>query len=253
MNRAFPVFGRQIVLALTLCAGLMGGLAAQEKPNSAIDPQPRKDDFWVKRHESFLEIARQGNVDLLFLGDSITQGWGGAGKDAWAKHFGSLKPANFGIGGDRTQHVLWRITQGKELEGIDPKAVVLMIGTNNASTNSAEEIAQGVKAIVMELRKQKPQAKILVLGVFPRSGTKVGKEVAAISVEELHPKIAKINLLVGQLADGEKVMYKDISSAFLSEEGKLTRSIMPDYLHLSPAGYEIWANAIKTEVDGMLK
>src|SRR5690348_111913 len=105
----------------------------------------------IPRHKAFLEIAKKGGVEVLFLGDSITHGW--EGQAAWKKYFEPLKAANFGIGGDRTQHVLWRITEGKELEGINPKAAVIMIGTNNMGPNSSEEIADGVAAIVSTLRK----------------------------------------------------------------------------------------------------
>ena len=116
-------------------------------------------------HEKFLSQAKKGDIDLLFLGDSITQGWNN--NEVWRRHFGPRKAANFGIGGDRTEHVLWRIQNG-ELEGIAPKVTVLMIGTNNSGANTPEEIAQGITAIVDELRKRLPNTKILLLGVFPR-------------------------------------------------------------------------------------
>src|SRR5262249_7929435 len=130
-------------------------------------PVDRKDKWWVNLHEKFVETAKKSDVDVLFLGDSITQGWGGA-KDVWDKAFGAHKPTKFGIGGDQTGHVLWRITAGKELEGIHRKVVVLMIGTNNMGGNSAEEIADGITAIVKELNKQRPKTKVLLLGIFPR-------------------------------------------------------------------------------------
>ena len=115
-------------------------------------------------HEQFLDQARKGNIDLLFLGDSITQGW--HNNEVWKRFYGPRHAANFGIGGDRTQHVLWRIENG-EIDGIHPRVAVLMIGTNNAGSNSADEIAAGVTAIVQELRKRLPETKVLLLGVFP--------------------------------------------------------------------------------------
>src|SRR5207247_195119 len=121
------------------------------------------------RHKQFLKIVEKGEGDVIFLGDSITQGWEGAGKKAWADNFAALKAVNLGIGGDQTGHVLWRITEGKELEPLKPKAAVIMIGTNNVSGHSAEHIAGGIQAIVEELQKQKPGIKVLLLGVFPRS------------------------------------------------------------------------------------
>src|SRR5207248_1459545 len=177
-----------------------------------------------------------GDVDVLFLGDSITQGWEGNGREVWKENFEPLKAANFGIGGDQTQHVLWRITEGKELEGIDPKAAVLMIGTNNIGSDSAEQIAEGVKAIVAELRKQKPRMKVLLLGVFPRSGPGVAKEDKVCPADKLQPKVRAINERLAKLDDGKDVKYLDIGDKFLDQSGGLPREIMPDLLHLSAKG-----------------
>jgi lysophospholipase L1-like esterase len=243
---------RHLTAALLVCA-LVGPAVAQPK-NSATTPEPRTGG-WVQRHEQFLKRAARGDVDVLFLGDSITQGWEGAGKDVWAKHFEPLKAANFGIGGDRTQHVLWRITTGKELEGINPRAAVLMIGTNNAGTNSAEEIAAGVEAIVQELRKQKPDMKVLLLGVFPRSarGGKELKDTNRVAANELNTKLPDVNKRIAKLDDGKAVKYLDIGPKFLDSEGGLSKDVMPDYLHLTKKGYEIWAEAIQGPLNELLK
>jgi lysophospholipase L1-like esterase len=233
------------LLAASLLAA--GAARADEKKadNPAVKPVPRNNlPNWVKRHESFVERAKKGDVDVLFLGDSITQGWEGAGKEAWAKEFEPMKAANFGIGGDQTQHVLWRITEGKELEGIKPKAVVIMIGTNNTGGNSAEEIADGITAIVQEIRKQLPETKILLLGVFPRSSK---------ATDPVRDKIKDVNKRISKLDDGKNVRYLDIGDKFLEKDGELTKEIMPDYLHLSPRGYEIWAEAIKGPLEEMVK
>jgi lysophospholipase L1-like esterase len=241
------------VLALLSLAALAAAAAGQPK-NSATAPEARTGGP-ADRHERFLKRAALGNVDVLFLGDSITQGWEGNGKDAWAKHFEPLKAANFGIGGDRTQHVLWRITAGKELEGISPKAAVLMIGTNNAGSNTAEEIAAGVEAIVKELRRQKPEMKVLLLGVFPRAA-RPGKELKGadrVAADGLSKKIPEVNERIARLDDGKMVRYLDIGKKFLDADGGLSKDVMPDYLHLSPKGYEIWAEAIKGPVAEMLK
>src|SRR5262249_58422362 len=135
-------------------------------------PQPREAN-WVKRHEGFVAMAQKGNIDVLFLGDSITDAWGGPGHNSksngaevFAKEFEPLKTANFGIGGDQTQHVLWRL-QHRDLEGIHPKVVMLMIGTNNTAAHSAEQIAEGLTAIVKEIHKRSPQTKIFWLCDFP--------------------------------------------------------------------------------------
>ena len=142
--------------------------------NTAITPAPRE-EAWVKRHEGFVQIAGAGGVDVLFLGDSFTDGWRNKGKVLWDAHFAPLKATNFGIGGDRTQHVLWRMQNG-ELDGISPKVVVVMIGTNNIGferdrvtlRNTVPETIEGVTAIIQGLRTKLPAAKVLLLAVFPR-------------------------------------------------------------------------------------
>ncbi len=247
MTRRFcaPVF----VLAATAFAAL-----GQDAVNPATKAAPR-DEKWLATHEKFVKRAKAGGVDVLFLGDSITAGWAGNGKAVWKEHFEPLKAANFGIGGDRTEHVLWRITEGKELEGINPKVAVVMIGTNNSGANSADQIAEGVTAIVKELRKQRPETKVLLLGVFPRSkkGGKDLKDVPQIAASELQPKVKAINDRIAKLDDGKAVKYLDIGAKFLGPDGGLAREVMPDYLHLSPKGYAIWAEAIKGPVAEMLK
>ncbi len=193
---------------------------------------------WNNLHESFLKRGKEGPVDILFLGDSITQGWSREGKSVWDRTYEPLKAANFGIGGDMTQQVLWRITEGKELEGIHPKVVVLMIGTNNfgLSGHKSEEVAQGVTTVVETLQKKLPKTKILLLGIFPRDakpGTNFRKNIAAVN-----ERIAKLD-------DGKSIRFLDLSSKFLSPEGTLTSEVMPDYLHLSTKGYQIWADSMR--------
>jgi len=221
--------------------------------NTAIKPEPRE-AAWVKRHEGFVEIAKQGNVDLLFVGDSITDAWRReerGGKKVWDAQFAPLKAANFGIGGDRTQHVLWRLQNG-ELDGIKPKAVVLMIGTNNTgferdgttARNSPAETAEGVAAIVKHLRAKQPQAKILLLAIFPR-GEKPD-----------HPQrkqVAEINAVIKKLHDGKNIHFLDIGKQFLAADGTLPKEIMPDFLHLTEEGYARWAAAIKEPLAKLMK
>lgn len=226
---------RAICLSITGLV-LAGIVAHAAEDNPAAKPINRDN----ARHKQFLKNVASGEADVIFLGDSITQGWEGAGKKMWAEHFAPMKAVNLGIGGDQTGHVLWRITEGKELEPIKPKAAVIMIGTNNMRSHTAEQIAGGVKAIVEELRKQKPEMKILVLGIFPRS---------AKATEEIRTKIKTANADIEKLADGKMVFYKDIGQKFLTEDGTLEKEIMPDLLHLSPKGYEIWATAIKADVE----
>jgi lysophospholipase L1-like esterase len=214
----------------------------QAPPEKATEPAP-KPGKWMKDHERFLERAKQGNIRLLFLGDSITAGWyGKGGKEIWDRSYGPRDAANFGIGGDRTQHVLWRIENG-EVDGIKPKVAVLMIGTNNAGSNSADEIADGITAIVKRLHEKLPETKVLLLAVFPR-GQKPnpGRE-----------KLSAVNEKIASLGDGKMVTYLDIGKNFVGEDGTISREIMPDFLHLSPRGYQIWADAIEPTLAKMLE
>lgn len=199
---------------------------------------------FIASHEKFVNIAKEGKAQLVFLGDSITAGWAGAGKEVWAKAFAGYTPANFGIGGDRTQHVLWRIQNG-ELEVIKPKAVVLMIGTNNSGSDSAEGIAKGVTVIVETIRAKQPQAKILLLAVFPR-GEKASPNPG-------RDKLKQVNAIIAKLDDGKNVFFLDIGDKFMQPDGSLTKEIMPDFLHLSPAGYQIWADAIGPKLAELMK
>jgi len=199
-------------------------------PDGKVNPK------FIESHDRFVKQAREGKAQLVFLGDSITAGWGGH-KAIWDKAFGAYTPVNFGIGGDRTQHVLWRITHG-ELEVIKPKAIVLMIGTNNVGGNTPEEIAKGVTVIVKTIQEKQPRAKILLLAVFPRGDKPDGKLGAS------NEKLIAVNEIIGKLDDGKNVHFLDIGPKFPLVDGALTKEVMPDFLHLSPAGYQIWADAI---------
>ncbi|WP_406699564.1 platelet-activating factor acetylhydrolase IB subunit [Singulisphaera sp. Ch08] len=235
---------RSLVLALTLAlTAVVAGQTAQAQATaeSTTTPAPRAGS-WMQRHKAFLDRAKQGNIDLLFLGDSITNGWSGKGaSDVWDRHYGPRNAANFGIGGDRTQHVLWRIENG-EIDGISPKLAMLMIGTNNASANTSDEIAEGIEAIVKSLRQRLPKTKILLLAVFPR-GEKPGP---------VREKLAAVNERIAKLDDGQMVKYLDIGPKFLNEDGTISKEIMPDFLHLKPKGYRIWADAVEPTVWAML-
>jgi lysophospholipase L1-like esterase len=225
---------------LGLCL-LAWALARDTKDNPATKPI----NCNIPRHKEILTNVAKGDADLIFIGDSITQGWEWDGKEEWKKEFAPLKPVNLGISGDQTGHVIWRITKGKELEPIKPKLAVVMIGTNNTGAgHSAEQTAGGIKAIVEELRKQKPDMKILLLGVFPRSEK---------PTDPLRDENKSINAIISKLDDGKHVFYKDISEKFLEKDGSLDMKIMPDFLHLSVKGYEIWGKAIKDDVQKLMK
>ena len=223
--------------------------AALKMPET-VRPVPREPGPWMQRHEELCRRSRQAGVKLIFLGDSITQGWEGGGKDVWARYYAPRGAVNLGISGDRTQHVLWRLENGN-LDGFPkdpsaaPKLAVVMIGTNNSTGNdhTADEIAQGIVAIVQTLHEKMPEAKVLLLAIFPR-----GEQP-----DPQREKIAEANRLASQrLADDKQVTYLDIGGRFLAPDGALPREIMPDFLHLSPRGYEIWAEAIEAKVQELL-
>jgi lysophospholipase L1-like esterase len=214
------------------------------RENSAIIPSLAP--FFRGKHEGNVEIAKKGDIDVLFMGDSITDFWrtptgNFAGKPVFDKYFGEWKVANFGIAGDTTQGVLYRLQHG-EGQGFSPKAVMLMIGTNNTRGNTAAEIAEGIGAVVLELRKDFPAAKILLLGVFPRGRAN----------DPVRSDIAEMNNRISKLHDGDHVVYLDIGAKFLDAEGNIPREIMADGLHPSTQGYEIWAQAVKEPLTGML-
>ena len=209
--------------------------------HDAIKPVPRSGG-WMKRHEGMNKRAAQGNVDLVFIGDSITQGWEGRGKNVWAKHYGKRNAVNLGIGGDRTQHVIWRLDNGN-LYSITPKLAVIMIGTNNSGSNTPEQIAEGITKIVDQLKTKTPKTKILLLAVFPR-GTNAEDKRRQVN--------EKTNAIVSKLADDKSVFYLDIGKKFLKDDGTLTREIMPDLLHLSEKGYTIWAESIEESVSKLM-
>jgi lysophospholipase L1-like esterase len=196
------------------------------------------------RHLGFVEIAKQGNIDLLLHGDSITDWWvqGDANKAVFDKYFAGIRTANFGIAGDTTQGVLWGLKNG-EGQGFQPKAVMLMIGTNNAA-NTAPEVAEGIGAIVLEMRQDFPNAKILLLGIFPRG--RPGDQV--------RDKIAEVNRIIARLDDQKHVFYMDIGATFLDEKGFfLPEAFRPDNLHPQALGYEIWGNAVQAKLAELLK
>jgi lysophospholipase L1-like esterase len=232
----------RLALGVALAGLIVAGPARADdnKKNTAVIPSVKDEN----RHKGFVAVAKKGNIDVAFFGDSITDGWRAREKDVWKDHFEALHPANFGIGGDRTQHVLWRMQNG-ELEGYTPKVAVVMIGTNNLSANTDEEIADGIKAVVEEIHKKQPKTKVLLLGVFPRGEKPTDKNRDRIKI---------INMMIAKLDDkGKTVEYLDIGDKFLEKDGTISKDVMPDYLHLSKKGYEIWADAIDKSLKNLTK
>ncbi|MSU59839.1 MAG: GDSL family lipase [Pedosphaera sp.] len=240
-------------LAVSLVASLLNtsALAQNTAPAAAVTaPVIRTNTAIVavkhagKRTDEVMQRAQDnpGPCDIVFIGDSITRGWEGAGKNVWTNYYGKRKCLNFGVGGDRTQHVLWRFEHG-QLDGLKPKAAVLMIGTNNSNKddNTEADILEGVAAIVKQIRQRQPETKVLVLGIFPRGAT----------FSPQRGKLLQINQALAKLADGKMIHYLDFGAQLIEPDGSISKTLMPDYLHLSEAGYEIWARAIEPKLKEM--
>ena len=222
---------------------------AGPRTNAAIIPVSRTGSA-TNRQSQVLQRAKDnpGPCDIAFIGDSITQGWEGSGKNVWTNYYGGRKCLNFGVGGDRTEHVLWRFEQG-QLDGIKPKVAVLMIGTNNSNKNRdgteqyfESEILAGVQLIVEQIREKLPDTKLILLGIFPRGQT----------FSTQRGKILQINQALAKLDDGKTIFYVDFGSQLVESDGSISKNLMPDYLHLSEQGYEIWAKAIEPKLKELL-
>ncbi len=252
-----------IALALVSCQGIAqtspqasaSAVSKGSKPDASAPIQKQDTGAFLTHHESFLARARSGQIGLLFLGDSISERWRVA-PHIWQAHYGKYQAANFGIGGDRTQHVIWRIEHG-ELDGIAPKVVVLMIGTNNSLDYNAEEIAAADRKIVAMIRVRLPDTRILVLGIFPRGPRDAkGGPVTQAAIDEAAKRmqtIAAVNRDLAKLDDGKTIRFLDINAVFLGQDGLIPSAIMPDQLHPGPAGYQLWADAMQPLLDNMMK
>lgn len=231
-----------LLLKSLLLSACLSWVAYAEVPPSkaAITPAPRTLEFdwmsvaqWHQLFEEDKQIAQKGNVDLLFIGDSITQGWH---PELWETYFAPYKAANFGVGGDQTGNLLWRLENGG-IENISPKVVVVMIGVNNYGLNSdtPEDVFEGVAAVVAKLRHSFPQAKILVNGILP---------FQEFADSPMRAPVQKTNALIKNLADNQQIFYRDFGPLLLEQDGSISKEIMPDFLHPAKPGYQILADAI---------
>jgi lysophospholipase L1-like esterase len=226
-------------------------IAGRPQPSTLVEVTQNRDwknYDWATRHRAIVARNEQVKPDILLLGDSITHFWGGEPSDARArgplsyqKYFGAFKVTNIGYGWDRTENVLWRLRHG-EVDGIRPRVVMVMIGTNNMTINTTEEIAAGVAAICDELQVRLPQSKILLLGIFPRGAKPdAGRD-----------KIAAVNRELAKQNGTRNITYLDIGKVFLEADGSIAPAIMNDYLHPTEAGYERWGEAIAPTLQKLL-
>ncbi|MDD5140391.1 MAG: GDSL-type esterase/lipase family protein [Verrucomicrobiales bacterium] len=217
--------------------------------NTGLIPVPRTGPI-TNRQSLVLQRAKDapGDYDIEFIGDSITQGWEGKGANVWKELGTKYKIINFGVSGDRTEHVLWRFEQG-QLDGIKAKVAVVMIGTNNSGKNkdgtdsyTDADILEGVTAIVNQIRVRQPDTKILLLGIFPRAKT----------FSPQRGRLLEINQALARLDDGQHIFYLDFGSQYIEKDGSISKDIMPDALHPNETGYKIWASAMEPKLKELL-
>ena len=237
-NFLFPLTRMAALLAITAT------LAIADPPRSAEDAITPSANVDAGRHQQFMARKAQGEIGLLFLGDSITDFWPANGSASWLK-FAPYHPADFGISGERTEGVLAQITH-EELDGIAPKVTVIMIGTNNIGhfqDEKPEWTAAGVKKIVEAVHAKLPQTSVILLGVFPRGAI----------ADPLRAKVTEINKLIASLDDGNKTHFMDIGKVFLDEKGNIPADVMPDGLHPNSHGYDLWYESIHAQIEELMK
>lgn len=211
-------------------------------------PAPR--DAWWPNYFKAMMQREPRDTDLVFLGDSITMMWRSqsgfeGGTAVWNKYYKPLNACNYGVSGDKTENILWRLGEGKNMDGFNPRVCVLLIGINNLLQGSTpQNTAAGITAIVRELRKNHPDMKILLLGVFP---------CRPKPEDPIRQKVKDTNAAIAGLHDGKHIFYADIGSVFLEKDGTVSKEILRDYLHLSEKGYERWAEAMRPHLDPLLK
>lgn len=218
-----------------------------ESVTPAVQTEAFAIDWWLDLHEQQLQTKRRllaagTPPQIVFIGDSITQGWEQVGLPVWQRHFAALPALDLGIGGDRTENVLWRMQNGA-LDGLAPKLAVLMIGTNNAGARSAERTVAGVKLLIDEILQRLPHAKLLLLAIFPRGET---------PDDFLRQVNEGVNQVLPGFADGQRVHFLNINAALLEADGRLSTEVMPDLLHPNLKGYEIWQRAMAPTLQTLL-
>lgn len=205
-----------------------------------IEAIMRTDDHHIQKHAKILAMKDKDAIQLLFLGDSLTRRWED-NVDVWNKYFADYQAANFGVGGDCLENIKWRILNG-ELDGIKPKVIIVLAGTNNLDKDSAETIVQGIHNIAEIVQHKLPQTKVVILGLFPRNRNETG-------IDYLQ-KIQCINSQLQAFYANSKITFRDIGHLLLNDQhGGVSETIMPDGLHLNGAGYDIIGPELKRSID----
>jgi beta-glucosidase len=239
---------KKLIVIAGLVAGLISPLSAQTNAapatNKCVVPIPR-DGKAYDRYLLLNQRAKEAgpSAEVIFVGDSITEGWEGNGKEVWAKYYAPRHAVNLGIGSDHTQHVLWRLEHGN-IDGLKPKVAVVLIGVNNIpdTNNTPRQILDGVKAVVKTLREKLPDTKVLLLGIFPlREDFNVQRATAT-----------EINQVLHTLDDGKTVSFMDIGHLFVQPDGIISKEIMRDFVHPSAKGYKLWAEAMEPKLAELL-
>lgn len=234
---------RWVLWSVGLAGILTTAHASDALGHSTIAPAPREGPAWIERYQALNQRVQANDPDVVFIGDSLTQGWETTGRGVWAEFYERRRALNIGIERDATQNVLWRLDHGN-IDHIRPRLAVLLIGTNNTGHDTPEQIAHGVAEIVRTLRVRLPNTKLIVLGIFPQ-GADPNDPRRNVSEEA--------NRLISRLHDGRRVFYLDIGQRFVRGDGTIGTDIMPDLLHLSPEGYRLWAQAMEPTVARLLR
>lgn len=207
-----------------------------------LKPVMRTDEHHHQKHESILRMIREKQIDVVFLGDSLTRRWED-NPHLWEEYFSQFHPANFGIGGDCIENVLWRIENG-EIDGINPKLFFVLIGTNNLCRNTEDEIVEGIMEVVRTIRLRCPESKVVVFGLLPREKDETGREC--------NDRIATINRELEKRAGSSEYVYEYFGDVLVTENGSVDKELMPDGLHLNESGYRIVGPIVRSIVEGHL-
>ena len=246
MKKMSVILSACILLVVTLDFSGAVGVDTNKLPDTCIAVQ--RGNWWPNYHKNMLKREPK-NMKVMFLGDSITMMWHSqsgyeGGTAVWDKFYKDIPAGNYGISGDKTENVLWRITNNNDLAGTNPEVVILLIGINNLlQKSSPNDTATGIKAIVQVLKEKLPQTKILLLGIFP------------CWESPKHPirgKVKSVNETISVLADGKSIWFLDIGHVFLEKDGSISTEILRDRLHLSEKGYQRWADAMQPTLNKIL-